>query len=87
MIKQLMPMISYRWIYSTNHKDIGTIYFIFGIIAGLFGSVLRLIIRTELRIEGRVIISEIMYNVIITAHGLIIIFFFVMPVLIGGFRN
>ena len=87
MIKQLMLMFSYRWVYSTNHKDIGTIYFIFGIIAGLFGSVLRLIIRTELRIEGRVIISEIMYNVIITAHGLIIIFFFVMPVLIGGFRN
>ena len=62
-------------------------YFVFGIMAGLLGGILRLIIRTELRMEGRVIISESMYNMVITAHGLIIIFFFVMPVLIGGFRN
>ena len=76
-----------RWLYRTNHKDIGTIYFVFGVISGLLGAVLRLIIRTELRMEGRVIISEIIYNIIITAHGLIIIFFFVIPVLMGGFRN
>ena len=76
-----------RWLYRTNHKDIGTIYFVLGVISGLLGAVLRLIIRTELRMERRVIISEIIYNIIITAHGLIIIFFFVIPVLMGGFRN
>jgi len=87
MIKQLTPTFSYRWLYSTNHKDIGTMYFVFGVMAGLLGGILRLIIRTELRMEGRVIIRESIYNIVITAHGLIIIFFFVMPVLMGGFRN
>lgn len=87
MIKQIKLVFSSRWIYSTNHKDIGTMYFVFGIMAGLLGGILRLLIRTELRMEGSVIIREIMYNIVITAHGLIIIFFFVMPVLMGGFRN
>ena len=76
-----------RWIFSTNHKDIGSLYFLFGIFSGLLGGALRLMIRTELRMEGRTIIREQSYNIVITAHGLIIIFFFVMPVLIGGFSN
>ena len=76
-----------RWVFSTNHKDIGSLYFLFGIFSGLLGGALRLMIRTELRMEGRTIIREQSYNIVITAHGLIIIFFFVMPVLIGGFSN
>ena len=76
-----------RWIASTNHKDIGTLYFLFGIFRGFLGGLLRLVIRTELRSPGPTFISERAYNVVITAHGLIIIFFFVMPVLIGGFGN
>jgi len=87
MIRLSSISLNSRWLYRTNHKDIGTIYFIFGIMAGLFGAILRLLIRTELRIEGRVLIRELIYNIIITAHGLVIIFFFVMPVLMGGFRN
>jgi len=62
-------------------------YFIFGIIAGIVGGIMRVLIRTELREMGPSIISENSYNVLITAHGLIIIFFLVMPVLMGGFGN
>ena len=76
-----------RWIASTNHKDIGTLYFIFGVFSGFIGGLLRLIIRTELRSPGPRFLSERAYNVVITAHGLIIIFFFVIPILIGGFGN
>ena len=83
MINQKVPTFCYHWLYRTNHKDIGIIYFVFGIMAGILGGILRLIIRTELQIEGRVIT----YNVTITAHGFIIIFFFIMPILLGCFRN
>merc|ERR1712226_497316 len=65
-----------RWLASTNHKDIGTLYFIFGLFSGFVGRIFRLLIRTELRIPGPTFLSERAYNVIITAHGLIIIFFF-----------
>lgn len=77
----------FRWLASTNHKDIGTLYFIFGITSGLIGGLLRVFIRRELRIPGPSFLSERAYNVVITAHGLIIIFFFVIPILIGGFGN
>jgi heme/copper-type cytochrome/quinol oxidase subunit 1 len=48
----------WRWLFSTNHKDIGTLYFIIGIWSGFLGARIRLIIRTELGIVGRVIIDE-----------------------------
>ena len=79
--------ILHRWLWSTNHKDIGTLYIILGAWAGIIGTVLRIIIRTELRFPGVNIIREKAYNVVITSHGLIIIFFFVIPVIIGGFGN
>jgi len=77
-----------RYVYSTNHKDIGTMYLVFAIIAGCVGGFLSMMMRAELMHPGlQIFPNPHMFNVFVTGHGLIMVFFMIMPAMIGGFGN
>ncbi|MEO9599731.1 cytochrome c oxidase subunit I [Parasphingorhabdus sp.] len=97
------PAFFQRWFMSTNHKDIGTLYLIFAILAGIIGGGISGLMRLELAEPGIQYLQAWasmsnggeatmdqayhLWNVLITAHGLIMVFFMVMPAMIGGFGN
>nr|NP_046144.1 cytochrome c oxidase subunit I [Chlamydomonas moewusii]AAC39342.1 cytochrome c oxidase subunit I [Chlamydomonas moewusii]QRM91392.1 cytochrome c oxidase subunit I [Chlamydomonas moewusii] len=78
-----------RWLYSTNHKDIGILYLVLALFAGIIGTTLSMFIRLELGLPGSGLLNGNgqLYNVIITGHGIIMLLFMVMPALFGGFGN
>src|SRR5262245_63620582 len=77
-----------RWVCSTNHKDIGTMYLVFALVAGLIGALLSIAMRAELMEPGLQIFGNPeVFNVLVSYHGLIMIFFALMPALLGGYGN
>ena len=78
-----------RWLYSTNHKDIGVMYIVTGVFSAVIGGLISVVMRMELAAPGDQILAGNyqLYNVLITAHGLLMLFWVLMPILIGGFGN
>jgi len=78
-----------RWVFSTNHKDIGVMYLIFAVVAGLIGAAFSVLLRIQLAHPAGTLFGDNyqLYNVVLTAHAILMVFFLVMPAMIGGFGN
>lgn len=76
----------FRWLFSVSHKDIGTLYLMLGFWSALVGTSFRLVIRLQLA-KPIGFLDDHFYNVVVTTHGLVMIFFVVMPLMMGGFGN
>jgi cytochrome c oxidase subunit 1 len=78
-----------RWLFSTNHKNIGVLYFIFGAFSGVIGFIVSMVMRLELSQAGDPFLggNYQLYNVLVTSHAFLMIFMFVMPTALGGFEG
>jgi cytochrome c oxidase subunit 1 len=79
----------WKWVYTTNHKNVGILYLFFGLFTGLLAVIMSIVIRMELAFPGdQVLLGNYqLYNVLITAHGLLMLFFVILPIAAGGFGN
>src|SRR5690348_7196761 len=80
--KGLFPWLT-SWVFTTNHKDIGTLYLVFSLLMLFVGGSLALIIRAELFKPGMDFVNPDFFNQVVTTHGLIMIFGVIMPAFVG----